>query len=91
MLRASGVRLGELRRVVLLETAATMVFTSLLGVGLGLVLAYAAARRGDVMWTWPDLGTFAIVGSGVLAALLFSMFALPLLNATTRHDAVRYE
>jgi hypothetical protein len=27
----------------------------------------------------------------VLAALLFSAVALPLLNLTTRHDAVRFE
>jgi len=27
----------------------------------------------------------------VLAALLFSTIALPLLNLTTRHDAVRFE
>ena len=32
------------------------------------------------------------IGSlGVLAALLFSALALPLLTITTRHDAVRFE
>lgn len=38
----------------------------------------------------PDAGVFAIVGSGVLAALILSTLALPLLDATTRHNAVRY-
>jgi ABC-type antimicrobial peptide transport system permease subunit len=64
LLRASGLRLGELRQVVFLETAA---------------------------WAWPDVGVFAMVGIGVLAALILSTMALPLLDAATRHDAVRYE
>jgi hypothetical protein len=32
-----------------------------------------------------------MVGIGVLAALILSTIALPLLDAATRHDAVRYE
>jgi hypothetical protein len=42
-------------------------------------------------WTWPDAGVFAIIGTGVLTALLLTTLALPLLDAATRHDAVRYE
>ncbi len=91
LLRASGVRLGELRRVVFLEVAATMVFTTVLGAGLGLATSYAASRQGTAKWKWPDLTVFGYVGCGVLAALLFAALALPLLSATTRHDAVRYE
>jgi FtsX-like permease family len=91
LLRASGVRLGELRRVVFIETVGTMVFTSALGVGLGLATSYIAARQSAVRWTWPDLDVFGYVGSGVLAAVIFSMLALPLLGAATRYDAVRYE
>lgn len=91
LLRASGVRIGELRRVVFLETAATMVFTSVLGVGMGLVTSYVVASQGEGVWKWPELTVFAYVGSGILAALLFSALALPLLGATTRHESVRYE
>ncbi len=91
LLRASGLRLGELRRLVFLETAATMLGTAAVGVGLGLVTAYAAARQGDVGWRWPGLDVFGYVGGGVLAALIFSTLALPLLDATTRPDTVRYE
>lgn len=91
LLRASGVRLGELRRVVFLEVAATMLFTSVLGVGLGLAAGYAATRQEGVAWKWPVLEVFGYVGSGVLAALLFSALALPLLDVTTRHESVRYE
>jgi hypothetical protein len=91
LLRASGVRIGELRWVVFLETAATMVFTSALGVGMGLVTAYVAASQGEGDWKRPELTVFAFVASGILAALLFSALALPLLGATTRHESVRYE
>jgi hypothetical protein len=60
-------------------------------VGLGMASSYAFALFNDMAWTWPDLGVFAMVGMGVLAALILSTMALPLLDAATRHDAVRYE
>jgi hypothetical protein len=91
LLRASGLRLGELRQVVLLETAAAMLVTAAVGVGLGMATSYALALFGDMVWTWPDGGVFAMVGIGVLAALILSTLALPLLDAATRYDAVRFE
>ena len=91
MLRASGLRLGELRQVVFLETAAAMLVTAAVGMGLGMATSYAVALFGDMVWTWPDVGVFAMVGIGVLAALVLSTMALPLLDAATRQDAVRYE
>jgi hypothetical protein len=53
--------------------------------------SYALALFGDMVWTWPDGGVFAMVGIGVLAALILSAIALPLLDAATRYDAVRFE
>jgi hypothetical protein len=91
LLRTTGVYLSELRRTVLLETAATMAVVSIAGVGVGMLLAYGSARQGGVDWRWPGLDLYAFIGGGVLAALLFSTLALPLLNITTRHDAVRFE
>ena len=91
LLRASGVRLGELRRSVLLETAATMVVVSVAGVGTGMLLAYGSAQQGRVDWRWPGPDLYGFIGGGVLAALLFSAIALPLLSLTTRHAAVRFE
>jgi hypothetical protein len=91
LLRASGLRLGELRQVVFLETAGAMLVTAAAGIGLGLASSYATARFGDTDWMGPDAGVFAFIGIGVLAALILSTLALPLLDASTRHDAVRYE
>jgi hypothetical protein len=61
------------------------------GVGLGLLAAYALIVSQAWEWRWPDLATLAIVGSGVLAAVIAPLAVLPLLNATTRYEAVRYE
>jgi hypothetical protein len=91
LLRASGVRLGELRRTVFLETAATMAIASAAGAAVGLVLAYVVTRQASVDWRWPGLEVLLAVAAGVVAALLFSMLALPLLAHTTRHDGIRYE
>lgn len=91
LLRASGLRLGELRQLVFLETAATMLVTAAASVGLGLAASYALALFVDMAWSWPDAGAFAIVGVGVLTALLLTSLALPLIDIATRHDTIRYE
>jgi hypothetical protein len=91
LLRASGVHLGELRRAVLLETATTMAVVSVAGVGVGMLLAYGSVRQGGVEWRWPGPDVYGLIGAGMLAALLFSALALPLLSLTTRHDTVRFE
>ena len=68
-----------------------MLATAAVGVGLGLASSYAFALVGDMAWAWPDAGVFAMLGIGVLTALILSLLALPLLDAAPRHDAVRYE
>ncbi len=91
LLRASGVYLSELRRSVLLETAVTMALVSVVGVGIGMLLAYGSTLQGGADWRWPGADVYGLIGGGVLAALIFSTIALPLLNITTRHDAARFE
>jgi hypothetical protein len=91
LLRAAGMRLADLRRVVLLETAAAMAATSALGAALGVLAAYAVSRFGGRPWQWPGAEVLGYLAGGVLAALVFSSLVLPLLDAVTRHDAVRYE
>jgi hypothetical protein len=91
LLRAGGVPLSQLRRVLLLETAVPMVATSVLGVALGLLAANANIPAQDWAWQWPDRASLAVIGGGILVALLAPLPVLPLLNAATRPDAVRYE
>jgi hypothetical protein len=92
LLRASGLRRRELYQVVLLETGVAMLVTSAVAIGLGLVSSYAASLLDEGMvWQWPPASVFSAVGAGVLAALALSAMALPLLDAATRQETVRYE
>jgi hypothetical protein len=89
LLRASGVRLGELRRIVLLETGLPLVITALGGVGIAMLVIYVGAPREE--WRLPEVSFFAGLGIGVLAALAVSALALPLMDVATRHDGARFE
>jgi predicted lysophospholipase L1 biosynthesis ABC-type transport system permease subunit len=89
LLRACGVRLGELRRIVLLETGLPLVITALGGVGAALLVTYLIVPGEE--WGLPDVRFFAGLGIGVLAALAVSSLALPLMDVTTRHDSTRFE
>jgi FtsX-like permease family len=89
MLRASGVRIGELRRIVLLETGAPLAVTVLFGVGLATVQSLATIPPGN--WFLPSTGFFAGLGAGVLAAFAVSLIALPFMETATRLDTVRFE
>jgi hypothetical protein len=89
LLRASGVRLGELRRIVLLETGLPLMITALGGVGTAVLVMYVSAPREE--WRLPEVSFFAGLGIGVLAALAVSALALPLMDVATRHDSARFE
>jgi hypothetical protein len=89
LLRASGVSLGELRRMVFLETAAPLAVTVLLGVGLATLQSLATISPKD--WFLPSAAFFAGLGAGVLAAFAVSLIALPFMDIATRLDTVRFE
>ncbi|MFC4114173.1 ABC transporter permease [Nonomuraea zeae] len=91
LLRASGVRLGELRRVVLLESALPMLLSVLMGAVLGAGGSYVVTVVGGDVWAPPAPGFAAGLAAGVLVALAITMAALPLMNVSTRYDAVRFE
>jgi hypothetical protein len=89
LLRASGMRLRELRRVVLLETGAPLAFAVVFGVGLAALQSFVAFSPGN--WVLPRAEFFAGLGGGVLAAFAVSLIALPFMNTATRLDAIRFE
>jgi hypothetical protein len=68
-----------------------VVLTSVVSEGLGLLAGYAILRSQSGVWRWPDAASLVIIGSGIVAAVFAALPSLPLLNATTRHDAVRFE
>jgi ABC-type antimicrobial peptide transport system permease subunit len=89
LLRASGVRLGDLRRIVLLETGAPLAFTVVLGVGVATLQSLVAVPLKD--WILPSTEFFTGLGAGVLAAFVVSLIALPFMDTATRLDAARFE
>lgn len=91
LLRATGMRLGELYRVVVLETLVALGVAVLLGAGVGLELSLAAALMDDVAWQPPGSAVLAPIGGSVLVALVLATSALPLLGARTRAGTIRYE
>jgi hypothetical protein len=89
LLRASGVRLGELRRVMMLETGVPLGITTTGGVGIALVVVYSNIPRSD--WVAPHPSLFVGLVIGLLAAFAVASVALPLMSVATRYDTVRYE
>ncbi|MGH3389705.1 MAG: FtsX-like permease family protein, partial [Actinomadura sp.] len=91
LLRASGVGLGELRRIVLLETVVPMVFTVFLAAALGAAPGLAFSIIEEQPYPGPGLDFAVLLGGGVLAALAITTVALPLMQVMTRYDAIRHE
>jgi hypothetical protein len=89
LLRASGVRLGELRSIMLLETGLPLVITALGGMGTSMLVMYMITPAEE--WGLPDARFFAGLGLAVVAALAVSSLALPLMDVATRHDSARFE
>ncbi|GIE94499.1 ABC transporter permease [Paractinoplanes rishiriensis] len=89
VLRASGVRLGDLRRIVLLETGAPLAFTVLLGVGLATLVSLVTVPPQD--WILPSASFLIGLGVGGLVAFAVSLIALPFMDTATRLDTVRFE
>jgi hypothetical protein len=89
LLRASGVRLGELRHIVMLESAVALVCTVLAGMGTAL-LAAAVVVPTD-RWVLPSVWFFVILATATAVAFAVTTIALPLTNRMTGHDSVRFE
>lgn len=89
VLRASGMGLGRLRGVVILEIGLPLAISVLCGVGLAWVnMAVSVPRE---QWVWPGGDFTAGLGAATLAAFAVSLIALPFMDAATRHDTVRFE
>ena len=91
LLRATGIQLRELRRMVLLETALPLAVTGVFGIALGLATSAAVASAGSQRWTLPGPGFAVSVVAGPLLTLGVSATALPLLKTATEPNSVRFE
>ncbi len=92
MLRLTGVRLSELRRVVVLETAVPLLAVAVTAVGAGFLAAHLFLRsqmKYDLHA--PDPSYYLIVIGGLLASIAVITSTMPLLNRMTGPAAARNE
>jgi hypothetical protein len=93
LLRLTGVRLGDLRRMVLAEAAAPLLVVATASVVLGLAVAalVLSAGGGERSFVLPGPGYWLALVGGLTLALLVVLATLPLLNRLTAPDTARFE
>lgn len=94
LLRVTGMSLGQLRRVVLIETAVPLIgatiLASVFGLLVGLLMIKSFASPGEAVH--PPAGDFYVVMFiGLTMAVVIITATLPLLSAMTRPENVRFE
>ncbi|AEV84715.1 ABC transporter permease [Actinoplanes sp. SE50] len=92
MLRLTGVRLAELRRVIALETAVPLLAVSIVAIGAGFTAAHLFLRS-QMQYDLHAPGTayYAIVSLGLLASIALISSTMPLLRRMTGPAAARNE
>lgn len=95
LLRVAGTSLGQLRRVVLLESAVPLIVSAFVASGIGILIGILTVKSffspGSDQIYMPSLLFFSLVGAGLVAALLIIVATLPILSALTRPEKVRFE
>jgi predicted lysophospholipase L1 biosynthesis ABC-type transport system permease subunit len=92
LLRLSGMHLGELQRVAMLEASAPLLLIAMASAVLGLATsAVIVGVAAGVTWALPTAGYWLGLGGGLAAALAVAAATLPLLGRTTVPSAVRFE
>jgi len=91
LLRACGMKLGELRTTIMLETALPLITTVLGSAAAGLVVSAALTAAANQHWTAPGLGYAGTLAGELSAAIAITALCLPLIDRTTRHNTVRFD
>jgi hypothetical protein len=91
LLRLAGTPLGMLQRVVALESAAPLLVTAVISIGVGFAAAamYAAAQVGP--FAAPGAVYYVITGAGIAASLGIIASTMPLLRRITGPETARNE
>lgn len=92
MLRLTGMRLAELRRVVLLESAVPLLVVAALAIAMGL-LAAQLFLRSQLHYTlvWPGTTFVVLIVAGLIASLGVIASTMPLLRRMTGPETARNE
>ncbi len=92
LLRLAGMRPGELRRVLLAETAGRLVTVALASAGLGMAVTADVAWVSHVPWRVPPPSYWWVLGGGIALALGVAVAAtVPLLRRLTSLETARFE
>ncbi len=99
LLRVSGVSLGTLYRVVLLEAALPLVLVSAIAAGIGIGVGIPVVKSlikdfapsGFTYPTHPSIGYYLALGGGLIVSLGLVIATLPLLKRVTKPEDVRFE
>jgi hypothetical protein len=93
LLRASGMPLGQLRRMTFFETTIPLVVTSAAGMVIAFVLISLPVvfTPGAPPLALPSVSFLASVGLGLVAAATVSLISWPLMDTVTRYEGIRYE
>jgi ABC-type antimicrobial peptide transport system permease subunit len=99
LLRVSGVSLGTLYRVVLLEAALPLVVASFASAGIGLGVGIPTVKallknlepNGTNIPVLPSLGYYITLAAGLTVSLGLVVITLPLVKRITRPEEARFE
>jgi hypothetical protein len=99
LLRVSGVSLGTLYRVILLEAVLPLIVVSIVAAGIGLGvgipvvkdLAKNLGSKSTPIPVHPSAGYYIAMGIGLVVALGLVVITLPLLKRITRPEEARFE
>ncbi|MEV4624022.1 FtsX-like permease family protein [Asanoa sp. NPDC049573] len=81
LLRLTGIRVGDLRRVVLIETALPLLAATGISAGIGLAVAADVTHASHLPWRSPPAGYWWLLAAGTGAALVITLaLSLPLLG-----------
>ncbi|HEY1835737.1 MAG TPA: FtsX-like permease family protein [Candidatus Saccharimonadales bacterium] len=99
LLRVSGVSLGTLYKVILLEAALPLIVVSVAAAGIGLGVGIPVVKtllssfepKGSTIPVHPSAGYYIALGAGLIISLVLVMLTLPLLSRMTKPEDARFE
>lgn len=92
LLRLADSSAGQIRRVLVTETAAPLLTATLVSAGIGLAVAADMSHAAHQPWHSPPAGYWILLAAGTTTALAAALLTtMPLLSRLTAPDTARFE
>jgi hypothetical protein len=92
LLRLAGTSAGQLRRVIVTETAAPLITATVVSAGIGFAVITDVTHASHVPWRPPPATYWWTLAAGTAAALAIALLTtIPLLGRLTAPDTARFE